>query len=237
MSVITPDVSTHNSSHANSPTPTFTRPIPPAPDAERDGEMLNYYFDSTWTTKDIANHFKLSVAVVAAWFQRRDIAALIDFVTTANERRARDIARENLPGTIDVLLRISRVRNDDKTSRAASSALITFARGRANPKTAATHASTASARSRSADTSPPRERHTSDAPSTQHPPTTKARDPSRDDNLCTELEIADAPGRSPDAQRTMPSTLPHTASDGLQPGEPAPEPLALLSSPPQSVAC
>ena len=237
MSGITPTVSTRDSSHANSPTPTFTRPIPPAPNAERDGEMLNYYFDSTWTTKDIAEHFKLSVAVVAAWFQRPDIAALIDFVTTANERRARDIARENLPGTIDVLLRISRQRNDDKTSRAASSALITFARGRANSKSAAKHASTASASSRSADTSPPRGTHTSDVPNPEHVPTNEVLDPSRDDNLCTEFDIADAPGRSPDVPRGIPSPLPHTARDALQPGEPAPEPIALHTSRPHGVAC
>jgi hypothetical protein len=150
MSAITPTVSTRNSS------PAFTRPIPPAPDLHRDAEMLNYYFDSTWTTKDIANHFNLSVAVVATWFQRPDIVALIDFITAANERRARDITRESLPGTIDILLRISRVRNDDKTSRAASSALITFARGRAN-MSEAKHASNASRHSRAADTSPPRD--------------------------------------------------------------------------------
>ena len=98
MSVITPDA------------PAFNRPTPPTPDTHRDSEMLNYYFDAAWTTKDIAEHFKLSVAVVAAWFQRPDIAALIDFITAANDRRARDIARENLPGTIDILLRIGRQR-------------------------------------------------------------------------------------------------------------------------------
>jgi hypothetical protein len=120
--------------------------------------MLNYYFDSTWTTKDIAEHFKLSVSVVAAWFQRADIAALIDFVTAANERRARDIARESLPGTIDILHRISRLRDNDKLSRAAASALITFARGRPKAKSAATRAAAASTRSRSAEASPPRDR-------------------------------------------------------------------------------
>ena len=235
MSVITPDASTRNSSHTSSATPTFTRPIPPAPNAERDGEMLNYYFDSTWTTKDIANHFKLSVAVVAAWFQRPDIAALIDFVTTVNERRARDIARENLPGTIDVLLRISRQRNDDKTSRAASSALITFARGRANQKTAATHASTASARSRSADTSPPRGTQTSDALSPPHASTGDRPDQHVDDDTHAELEIAHAPGRSPDAPRSMPPAPARAASDELHPGDPSRQPLH--SSPPHSVAC
>ena len=235
MSVITPDASTRNSSHTSSATPTFNRPIPPAPNAERDGEMLNYYFDSTWTTKDIANHFKLSVAVVAAWFQRPDIAALIDFITAANERRARDITRENLPGTIDILLRISRQGNDDKTSRAASSALITFARGRANPKTAATHASTASARSRSAASSPPRGTRTSDAPSPQHAPTGDRPEQHIDDDTRAEIEIAHAPGRSPDLPRSMPPAPARAASDELHPDDPSRQPLH--SSPPHSVAC
>lgn len=217
--------------------PTFTRPIPPAPNAERDGEMLSYYFDATWTTKDIANHFKLSVAVVAAWFQRPDIAALIDFITAANERRARDIARENLPGTIDILLRISRQRNDDKTSRAASSALITFSRGRANSNSAAKHSSTASTRSRSATSAPPRGTQTPDAPNPQRAPIGDAPDQHGDDDTRAGFEMAHAPGRSPDLPRSLPSTLPHTASNDLQPGEPAPEPLALRTSPPQSVAC
>ena len=152
MSAITPEVS-----ETSDRAPTFNRPVAPAPNIDRDNELLTYYFDSTWTTKDIAEHFKLSVAVVAAWFQRPDIAALIDFITASSERRARDIARESLPGTIDILLRISRLRNDDKTSRAASSALITFARGRATAKTAAKNASSASNRSRTANSSPPRD--------------------------------------------------------------------------------
>ncbi len=226
MSAITPDLSI-----------VFQRPIAPAPDADRDSDMLNYYFDAAWTTKDIANHFKLSVAVVAAWFQRPDIAALIDFITAANERRARDISRENLPGTIDILLRISRLRNDDKTSRSASSALITFARDRANSKSAAKLSSAASTRSRSAASSPPRVTQTSDAPSPQHAPANESPDPHRDEDTCAELEITRTPGRSPVVPRNMPPTPHHTASDELPPGELAPEQIALHSSHPHGVAC
>ena len=245
MSAITPDVSTRNSSHTSPAAPTFTPPIPPAPNAERDGEMLNYYFDAALTTNDIAEHFKLSVAVVAAWFQRPDIAALIDFITAANERRARDIARENLPGTIDILIRISQLRDNDKLSRAASSALIQFSRGRATAavgrraakQTQEAVQSTASDRSRNATSSPPRGMETSDAASPLHAPTNEAFDPSPDEAKCAEFERAQTPGRLPDVPRSVPSTIPHTASGELHPGEPAPEPIALHSSPPHSVAC
>jgi hypothetical protein len=207
--------------------------------------MLNYYFDSTWTTKDIANHFKLSVAVVAAWFQRPDIVALIDFITAANERRARDIARENLPGTIDILLRISQLRNNDNVSRAASSALIQFSRGRATAavgRRAAkqTHKavpSTASDRSRNATSSPPRGPVASSVPSPHQAPTVEAHDQHRDSFMCAEIENALTPGRSHDVPRSMPSTLPHTASDALNFGEPALQPLPPHASPPHSVAC
>ncbi len=154
MSVITPDA------------PAFNRPTPPTPDTHRDSEMLNYYFDAAWTTKDIAEHFKLSVAVVAAWFQHPDIAALIDFIAAANERRARDIARESLPGTIDILQRISRQPDNDKVACAASNALIRLARGpsAAKPKRASKQAETqepvqsnAPDRSRGAEPATPRD--------------------------------------------------------------------------------
>ena len=139
MSVITPTLSatsdvalSHDRASSTPPRPTFQRPVAPEPDPARDNELLSLYFDGTWTTKDIADHFKLPVAVIAAWFQRSDIAALIDFVAAANERRARDIAREGLPGTIDILHRISRTRNSDKVACAASNALIRFSRGQAS---------------------------------------------------------------------------------------------------------
>ena len=154
MSAITPEVS-----ETSDRAPTFKRPVEPAPNLDRDNELLTYYFDSTWTTKDIAEHFKLSVAVVAAWFQRPDIAALIDFITAANERRARDIVLEDLPATINILRRISKLRNNDNLSRAASSALLRFSRGRAPTKPSSKQPSTASTRSRRADSSPPRDMH------------------------------------------------------------------------------
>jgi hypothetical protein len=194
MSVTTPDVSTRNFSSTSSTTPTFTPPIHPEPNAERDNELLNYYFDSTWTTKDIAEHFKLPISVIAAWFQRPDIVALIDFITAANERRARDVARSNLPGTIDILLRISRVRNDDKISRAASSALIAFARGRANSKSAKPSAA-ASTHFRSATSSPPR-------------------------NLCSERDTRETERASPSPGRdadTSPPAIPESAADAINP--------------------
>jgi len=208
--------------------PTFTRPLPPEPDIQRDAEMLDLYFDPTRTTREIAEHFKLSVVVVVAWFQRPDIAAIIDYVTAASERRARDIVRENLPGTINVLQRISIVRNDDKISRAAASALLTFARGRALPRSAD--------RSRTANASPPRDTQSPETP-TQPPRTHETPVPSRDDDTCAAIEIAQTPGRSPDVPRTMTPALPSVASDDLHPGESAPEPLALHSSRPHGVAC
>jgi hypothetical protein len=121
----------------------FKRPIAPDYDQARDNELLNYYFDANWTTKDIAEHFKLSMAVVAAWFQRADIVAIIDFIAAANERRARDITRENLPGTIDILHRISRVRNSDSAARQASCTLVRFARGYSLSKSASQRVSKA----------------------------------------------------------------------------------------------
>ena len=145
MSVITPDFPiTSDSALALEdappiPTPNkytgFKRPIAPDYDQARDNELLNCYFDANWTTKDIAEHFKLSIAVVAAWFQRADIVAIIDFIAAANERRARDITRANLPSTIDILHRISQVRNSDAAARQASCALVRFARGASVSKT------------------------------------------------------------------------------------------------------
>jgi hypothetical protein len=242
MSEITPDAST-----VSRPSPTFNRPVAPAPNIDRDAEMLNYYFDSTWTTKDIADHFKLSVSVVAAWFQRPDIVALIDFVTAANDRRARDIARENLPGTIDVLLRISRVRNDDKVSRAACSALIQFSRARATAAVIAKRAAkqtqakedvqlTSSDRLRRANPFPSRSTQASDAPSPHQTPSSNAPDQHRDDDTWAVVELDHAHGRSPDAPRSMPPVLPCTASNGLHPGESAPDPLVLHSLRPHDVA-
>jgi hypothetical protein len=183
MSVITPTLSatsdvarSHDRASSTPPRSAFQRPVAPEPDPARDNELLSLYFDGTWTTKDIADHFKLPIAVIAAWFQRSDIAALIDLVAAANERRARDIAREGIPGTIDILHRISRTRNSDKVACAASNALIRFSRGQASAALAAKrstkHAdtqeedeSTASARSRSASSAPPRGPHPSDSPS------------------------------------------------------------------------
>ena len=140
MSVITPEYSTASDSALDLedapsiPTSShkytgFKRPIAPDYDPARDNELLNCYFDANWTTKDIAEHFKLPIAVVAAWFQRADIVAIIDFIAAANERRARDITRANLPSTIDILHRISQVRNSDSAARQASCTLVRFARG------------------------------------------------------------------------------------------------------------
>ena len=76
MSVITPEYSTASDSalalEDAPPIPSphkytgFKRPIAPDYDQARDNELLNCYFDANWTTKDIAEHFKLSIAVVAA---------------------------------------------------------------------------------------------------------------------------------------------------------------------------
>lgn len=41
---------------------TFNRPVAPAPNLDRDNELLTYYFDSTWTTKDIAEHFNFPLS-------------------------------------------------------------------------------------------------------------------------------------------------------------------------------
>lgn len=153
MSVITPEYPTVSDfalaleDAPSIPTPHkytgFKRPIAPEYDQARDNELLNYYFDANWTTKDIAQHFKLPIAVVAAWFQRADIVAIIDFIAAANERRARDITRENLPGTIDILHRISRVRNSDSAARQASCTLVRFAHGPSLSKSASQRASKA----------------------------------------------------------------------------------------------
>ncbi len=153
MSVITPEYSTASDSalalEDAPPIPSphkytgFKRPVAPDYDQARDNELLNCYFDANWTTKDIAEHFKLSIAVVAAWFQRADIVAIIDFIAAANERRARDITRENLPGTIDILHRISRVRTSDTAARHASCTLIRFARGPSLSRSASHRASKA----------------------------------------------------------------------------------------------
>jgi hypothetical protein len=151
MSVITPEYSTaSDSAPAFEHTPptvhqrtVLTRPSAPDFDQARDNELLSYYFDANWTTKDIAEHFKLPIAVVAAWFQRADIVAIIDFIAAANERRARDIARANLPSTIEVLHRISLVRSRDSVAREASCALIRFARGPSLSKSASQRASKA----------------------------------------------------------------------------------------------
>ena len=79
MSVITPEYPTASDSvlvlEDAPPIPTshkhtgFKRPIAPDYDQARDNELLNCYFDANWTTKDIAEHFKLSIAVVAACIQ------------------------------------------------------------------------------------------------------------------------------------------------------------------------
>ncbi len=153
MSVITPEYPTASDSvlvlEDAPPIPTshkhtgFKRPIAPDYDQARDNELLNCYFDANWTTKDIAEHFKLSIAVVAAWFQRADIVAIIDFIAAANERRARDITRANLPSTIDILHRISQVRNSDSAARHASSTPIRFARGYSLSKSASQRAAEA----------------------------------------------------------------------------------------------
>jgi hypothetical protein len=153
MSVITPEYPIVSDSTVSlEETPTIpsshkhnrlARPVASDDDQSRDNELINYYFDSTWTTKDIADHFKLTVPQVAAWFQRSDIAALIDFVTAANERRARDIARANLPSTIDILHRISQVRTSDAAAREASCTLVRFARGPSLSKSASQRASKA----------------------------------------------------------------------------------------------
>ena len=175
MSAITPEAST-----TPDLSPAFHRPIAPAPDAALDGEMLCYYFDAAWTTKDIAEHFKLSVATVAAWFQRPDIAALISFITASSERRARDIVLEDLPATINILRRISKLRNNDNLSRAASSALLRFSRGRAPTKPSPKPPSTASTRSRRAESSPARDMHDPTHNPTHNPAPPAAQTPGRD---------------------------------------------------------
>ena len=245
MSVITPEYSTASDSALDledaPPIPSphkytgFKRPIAPDYDQARDNELLNCYFDANWTTKDIAEHFKLSIAVVAAWFQRADIVAIIDFIAAANERRARDITRERLPGTIDILHRISQVRTSDTAARQASCALVRFARGPSLSRSASHRASKAKpapGKDAGKQTHPDRSADQSAFTRARRAGETPTRGHRDDRNTFTNYRSESSPDRNDD--RAAPnSDCDHDELHNLTPA-PAPQPQLVSTCPPAS---
>lgn len=100
-------------------------PDPPAPDRDRDAELITLYFDRGLEARDIASHFSIPLATLMSWLDRPDIAAHIERVTAFNLRRARDIARESMPSSVQALLD---VRDDPYTSKRTNPRALETAR-------------------------------------------------------------------------------------------------------------
>jgi|GEM_PF-1316110 len=104
------------------------RAVAPDPDPARDHQLISMYFEGGDSLEFIADRLDVPYSVLFAWLKRPDIASIIERFAAANEARARVIARNKLPETIEILFRTAAGSDRETVACKAAAAVLRAAK-------------------------------------------------------------------------------------------------------------